>query len=55
MLLSGLRLLGESDVVVRVDPAPGLVALRDDPVLKRCNIILDIGDAKNIDQQKSHC
>jgi hypothetical protein len=33
--------------VIRVDPAPAFVALRDDEQLKQANIVLDIGRVKN--------
>ena len=32
---------------VRVDPAPGFQALKDDPGLKEIGIVLEIGDPKN--------
>ena len=36
--------------LVRVDPAPGFIALRDDPSLKRVGITLDIGRVKNVNK-----
>ena len=36
--------------LVRVDPAPGFIALRDDPTLKRVGITLDIGRVKNVNK-----
>ncbi len=36
--------------IVRVDPAPGFIALRDNPTLKRLGISLEIGRIKNINK-----
>ncbi|MCG7866391.1 MAG: hypothetical protein JAY74_08440, partial [Candidatus Thiodiazotropha taylori] len=36
--------------VIRTDPAPGFVALKNDPMLQRLNISLDIGRVKNINK-----
>ena len=36
--------------IVRVDPAPGFIALRDDPTLKRLGISIEIGRIKNINK-----
>ncbi len=36
--------------IVRVDPAPGFIALRDDPTLRRLGISLEIGRIKNINK-----
>ena len=36
--------------VIRTDPAPGFVALTNDPVLQRLNISIDIGRVKNVNK-----
>lgn len=36
--------------VVRVDPAPGFTALKDDSILKRLNIAIEVGRIKNINK-----
>ena len=36
--------------VIRTDPAPGFVALKNDPVLQRLNISIDIGRVKNVNK-----
>ena len=36
--------------IIRTDPAPAFVALKNDPVLQRLNISLDIGRVKNINK-----
>ena len=36
--------------LVRVDPTPGFIAVRDDPTLKRLGVTLDIGRVKNINK-----
>ena len=46
-LCSDLRPLDGPFAVVRVDPAPGFVALRDSPLLADHRISLEIGQAKN--------
>ena len=37
----------EDSITVRIDNAPGFLPLKDDPVLKEYNIILDFGEEKN--------
>lgn len=46
-LCSELRSLGDGGITIRVDPAPGFVALRADPLLQAQGIQLDIGRVKN--------
>ena len=46
MLVSQARTSMEP-ITIRVDPAPGFQALRQDPILGRHGISLDIGEAKN--------
>ena len=36
--------------VIRTDPAPGFVALTNDPVLQRLSISIDIGRVKNVNK-----
>ena len=42
-----LRPVDGSTATVRVDPAPGFVALRSDPVLSQNHISIELGCAKN--------
>ena len=42
-----LRPVDGSTTIVRVDPAPGFVALRNDPVLSQNHISIELGCAKN--------
>lgn len=46
-MCADVALQGESGVQVRVDPGPGLVALKDDPVLLARGIHLVVGRVKN--------
>ena len=46
-LTAGLRNLGNQAIHIRIDCAPGLVPLADDPVLTKQGITLDIGRVKN--------
>ena len=45
-----LRLLGDNPITVRVDPAPGFVALVNDSDLARHGIRLEIGHVKNVNK-----
>ncbi len=47
MCCAEIRSLGDSGSSVRVDPAPGLVKLKNDPMLSRFGIELVVGNAKN--------
>ena len=47
---AGLRLLGDNSINVRVGPAPGLVALVNDPALATHCIQLEAGQAKNVNK-----
>lgn len=47
LLLSGLTYLGNTHITIRVDPAPGFMALVNDTLLLQRNIHLEIGHAKN--------
>ncbi|MCG7875882.1 MAG: RNase H-like domain-containing protein [Candidatus Thiodiazotropha endolucinida] len=38
------------NAVIRTDPAPGFVALTNDPILQRLNISIDIGRVKNVNK-----
>ena len=42
-----LRPIDGPSAVVRVDPAPGFIALVDDPTLQRLGISVEIGRIKN--------
>lgn len=46
-LCADMRTLGETPTTIRIDPAPGFVSLKDDPILRSYNITLDIGRTKN--------
>ena len=48
-----LRLLGDNPITVRVDPAPGFVALVNDSDLARHGIRLEIGHVKNVNKKTS--
>ena len=37
----------EDGIIVRIDNAPGFLPLKDDPILKEYNIVLDFGEEKN--------
>ncbi len=50
ILCSEVRSLGSEGSHIRVDPAPGLVSLTKDPVLKRNGISLVIGNVKNVNK-----
>lgn len=45
-LLVELQPLDGPSVVVRVDPAPGFLALKDDDVLQQFNIAVEVGRVK---------
>lgn len=47
MLCAGVKPHGSGGATIRVDPGPGLVALKDDSCFKAHGIVLDIGRAKN--------
>ena len=49
-LSSELHSVEGPPAVVRVDPAPGFIALRNDPTLKRLGISLEIGRVKNVNK-----
>lgn len=49
-LLVGIYPLDGPPAVIRVDPAPGFCTLRDDEILRRYNIIIDIGRTKNVNK-----
>jgi hypothetical protein len=49
-LSSGLHPLDGPPAVIRVDPAPGFVALKDDDMLRELGICLEIGRVKNINK-----
>ena len=46
-LIIGLGPLDGRPAVIRVDPAPGFVALKDDETLQKLRLILEIGRSKN--------
>ena len=46
-LVNEMHPLHGPQAVIRVDPAPAFIGLRDDDYLKQCNIVLDIGRVKN--------
>ena len=45
-----LHPLNGPNAVIRVDPAPGFVALKNDGVLKQSRISLEIGRVKNVNK-----
>ena len=45
-----LRPLDGPPAVIRVDPAPGFIALRDDDTLKELRLCLEIGRVKNVNK-----
>ena len=49
-LCAEMRSLGDGGVHIRVDPAPGLVALKNDTMFKQYGITLEIGRAKNVNK-----
>ena len=49
-LILGLHPLDGPCATVRCDAAPGFVALRDDQILKSFNVVLEIGQVKNINK-----
>jgi len=49
-LLVELHPLDGPNAIVRVDPVPGFVALRDDDVLQQLNISVEIGRVKNVNK-----
>ena len=46
-LLCNVQYLGDRHFTIRTDPAPGFLALVNDPVLSQQNIVTEIGNAKN--------
>ena len=50
MLLSNIRSLGDGEGVIHVDAAPGLTTFKSDKILRKQNIILEIGHSKNINK-----
>ena len=51
-LCSELHTLEGPPAIIRVDPAPGFVALRTDPTLKRLGLSLEIGRVKNTNKNR---
>ena len=49
-LIVGLHLLDGLPATIRVDPAPGFTALRNDESLRGINLVLDIGRNKNVNK-----
>jgi hypothetical protein len=49
-LCCDIRHVGSRHINIRVDPAPGFVALKDDPKLRQYGISLTIGHAKNVNK-----
>lgn len=49
-LCVGLRSCGDKTSVIRVDSAPGFIGLRQDQVMARQGIHLDVGEPKNINK-----
>ena len=47
-----IRLLGDNPITVRVDPAPGFVALVNDSDLAMYGIRLEIGHVKNVNKNQ---
>ena len=43
-----LRFLGDNSITVRVDPAPGFVAMVNDPALAKHGIQLEFGQVKSV-------
>ena len=50
ILCADIKSLGDGGVHIRVDPAPGLTNLNQDPLFKQHGITLIIGHAKNINK-----
>jgi len=50
ILCANLRSLGDGGICVRVDPAPGFMALRKDAALDQHGICLEIGHPKNVNK-----
>ena len=50
ILCAEVRCLGDSGIHIRVDPAPGFCALKNDQTLIKYGIQLDIGHVKNINK-----
>ena len=48
--ITQLRPTNDTVVYIRVDSAPGIESLRDDPILSSLNIILDFGRVKNVNK-----
>ena len=48
-----IRPIDGPKAVIRVDPAPGFLALKEDKVLAEHNISLDLGRAKNIHKNRA--
>ena len=49
-LAAEYQCLGDRKMIVRVDPSPAFVSLKDDSTLKNQNIHLEIGHAKNVNK-----
>ena len=49
-LIVGLHTLDGPPATIRVDPAPGFTALRNDESLRGVNLVLDIGRIKNVNK-----
>ena len=49
-LCSEVRCLGDGGIHIRVDSAPGLVSLVNDPTLEKHGITLEVGSVKNINK-----
>ena len=49
VLCSGMKSIA-SHIAVRIDPAPGLAALVEDPILEQNGISLELGRAKNVNK-----
>ena len=47
ILCAEVKSLCDAPISIRVDPAPGFCALVNDPVLRKHNISLDVGNSKN--------
>ena len=49
-LCSEVRCLGDGGTSIRVDSAPGLVSLVNDPMLEKHGITLEVGNVKNVNK-----
>ena len=49
-LFADMRNLGDAGTIIRVDSAPGFVALAHDPLLQQYGIALELGSPKNVNK-----